>query len=55
MTYEVIEKHNTYLTYRVDASSEQEALDKVDSMSWDEANEEETEFENIDITLMEGE
>lgn len=44
--YTVIEKHAVYLTFKVEAKSCSDAIDKANGLMWDDANNETTEFEN---------
>lgn len=49
MKYEVIEKHTVYLTYQVEADDKYQAEEKASMRSWDEADKEDSEWENTDV------
>ena len=44
--YTIVEEHTTYLEFKVEAASLDEAKDKVDNLMWGDADEETTEYKN---------
>lgn len=47
--FEIIEKHITYLTFKIEADTQEEALAKVEELGWDQADDETTEYDNTFI------